>query len=133
MEEQIETIKSNRKGYIIMGVIIIVIIAVVFGLMYYSNSKQKSEVPSIETAVCVSKHLNLYTSAGCSHCAAQKKILDKYVTIFNDTDCVQNPENCMQLGIQGVPSWYNGTDVISGVQSWPELIKWSGCENENKL
>jgi len=121
----------KRKEVLIMVGIGLIVLSALFITHYYKEKQILEELPDLKTAECIANRTILLTSPGCGHCANQKKILDKYLTLFEEVNCVADPDTCLEYGIPGVPSWVIlGEDIhttVSGVKSWKELIELTSC------
>lgn len=123
--------KMMKKNYIVY--IIIGIIVIVAGYLFYNSQKQ---INYDSFAKCLSsKNVTMYGTYWCSHCAEQKKIFGdsfQYVTYVEcgvPGDYRGQTEICKRENIEYYPTWViNGGQYQFRVeQSIEKLSSLSGC------
>jgi len=112
--------KKSIKTYSILVVIVIVIILIIS----YAKSNGNSDERTIQ---CIADNSLFVVKEGCSACASQKKILEGYSDKFEITDCSYEPQKCVDLGIDRVPTWIINNEKHVGVRSIEELKELTGC------
>jgi thiol-disulfide isomerase/thioredoxin len=115
--------KSNKKVFLIVGILVVVIIAYYF-LSGSSTGSNKLD----DFAKCLtSKDAVMFGAEWCGHCKDQKTMFGNSFKYVNYVECPQNQALCDQKGITGYPTWIiNGTQY-SGVQTFDGLKELTGC------
>lgn len=111
-------------------------------LPYYETTIEKESSPF---ALSLAKHLRsvgakMYGAFWCSHCQEQKqmfgheaaKLLD-YVECFPEGffKGTKMEKACLDVGIEGFPTWVINGEVLSGEKDFTELAKLSGFSLED--
>jgi hypothetical protein len=66
-------------------------------------------------AKCLSaKNAVMYGASWCSHCQNEKKAFGSSWQYVHYVECAENPQVCLDAGVQGFPTW-----VLSGDQKFP--------------
>lgn len=74
------------------------------------------------------KGMKMYGSESCSYCRQQKEIFGDSFAFINYFSCPTNPQVCTDKGIQGYPTWEDGSErLYRGTQSLSNLSQISGC------
>ena len=111
--------KSNKNSQITWGIIIVVLI-IALGIMYYPKQTSTADV-----AKCIGQHSMLYVQYGCVHCKNQEDMFGDNVKYLNMVDCYYERDKC--ANIQATPTWViNGNQTV-GVQSLEKLKELTGC------
>ncbi len=113
--------KKKISNIIFLAVGLLIVLVLVFVLAYKPNNTDES------TAKCIADNSKLYVSKTCSHCAQQKIILGDYIAFFDIVDCTDNPQECIEQGIQYVPTWVIGGEKYTGAHEIQELKEITGC------
>jgi len=107
---------------------IIVLILAVAGLIIYSKTVGFGPIGGIiqnTPLEAFSKYLGensvLYVQTGCSHCVEQENLFGDNVKYLTIVDCLTDTETCINLGIEGTPTWIINGQKYVGVQSIEKL------------
>jgi len=122
--------QDNKKQIVWAVGMLSLVLVVIFGFVYFSK-KDTSVGASMDTfAKCLaSKDLTMYGAAWCSHCVNQKKAFGESVKYINYVECPDNVDLCASKGINGYPTWVDGSGKKhEGEQSLETLAQISGCE-----
>ena len=76
-----------------------------------------------------SKNLTMYGAAWCSNCKKERARFGDSFKYVPYVECTENPNECLQKGITGYPTWIDitGTKYI-GEQGLEKLSEISDCE-----
>jgi len=121
-------------------VIAIVLHVAVLILFNYSSTKIQSPTPPKaamdDFAKCLTEQkVEMYGSAGCSHCQRQKQMFGASFEFIVFHECASS-DICATMKISGYPSWIkllsDNTEEkrAVGVTSFADLSKLSGCKLE---
>ena len=110
-------------GLLILGTITAIII----------ESGEKIHIVSTKYdsfAQCLaSKKLTMYGAEWCSHCKAEKARFGDSFKYVSYVECTENPNECLEKGIEGYPTWIDEKGVkYAGEQGLEKLSEISGCE-----
>lgn len=122
---------DRQKINIITGSIVVVVIILVFSFfMTRSVSAPVSSTKYDDFAKCTaSKDLTMYGAVWCSHCQDQKKLFGDSFKYVKYIECPDNIKLCIDLGIDGYPTWMDGSGKkYEGLQSLENIAKITGCE-----
>lgn len=114
---------KKKKVNIIIWIIIIAIILAVVLIKFWPSGNNVDEA----TMRCIAQNSKIYVSRTCPHCAQQKQILGDYLGLFNMTDCVDNQQECINAGIEYVPTWIINGEKQTGVFEIQQLKDLTGC------
>ncbi|BFG39372.1 thiol-disulfide oxidoreductase LTO1 [Prunus yedoensis var. nudiflora] len=98
--------------------------------------------PSSPFAIALAKHLNaigakMYGAFWCSHCVEQKQMFGREAAkLLNYVECFPGgfrkgtimAKACIDVGIEGFPTWVINGQVLSGEKDFTELAQESGFE-----
>lgn len=101
----------------------------VLSLLLFGCSAESAD-PSLESfAQCLSDQgVQLYVSATCSHCHAQREAFGSAEAQLNLTDCYTDHAACVEQAISSVPTWvFSDGTRLTGVQTFATLAAQSGC------
>ncbi|XP_008241994.1 PREDICTED: thiol-disulfide oxidoreductase LTO1 [Prunus mume] len=98
--------------------------------------------PSSPFAIALAKHLNaigakMYGAFWCSHCVEQKQMFGREAAkLLNYVECFPGgfrkgtimDKACIDVGIEGFPTWVINGQVLSGEKDFTELAQESGFE-----
>ena len=118
--------ETQRNSVKVMATLIILVLITVVAI-YYMRGLNKAPDPGLDVMKCIAENSSLFVSKGCSHCAQQEKDLGKYLSLFNITDCLDNAKLCTSHTIASVPTWIIRNNTYSGIKSFDELRKYTGC------
>jgi hypothetical protein len=111
---------NYKSSLITIGIIFAIII-----IAYFSLQKPTPVLTDSELIQCIGENSILYVQVGCSHCEDQKDLFGDNIEHINKIDCFFEPEECE--GVQGVPSWKMGNEILLGVKTIDELKELTGC------
>lgn len=75
-----------------------------------------------------SKNLTMYGAVWCSHCKAEKARFGDSFKYVPYVECTENPNLCVEKGIEGYPTWIDGKGAkYTGEQGLEKLSEISGC------
>jgi hypothetical protein len=122
---------DRQKINIITGSVVAVVIILIFG--FFMTKGVFAPVSSIkydDFAKCTaSKDLTMYGAVWCSHCQDQKKLFGDSFKYVKYIECPDNIKLCIDLGIDGYPTWMDGSGKkYEGLQSLENIAKITGCE-----
>lgn len=115
----------NKDTKIYLALVVIVLLAISGIFVYKSLSKEN---PEEKLMSCIASKAVLYGSKYCPHCQDQKKILGNYLTLFQSVDCLDNPKQCDEAGVDRYPTWKINGKLYIGVKSINELKQLTSCE-----
>ena len=126
--------KSNKNN-----IFIALIFGVFFGFGLYvadgaiwSNSNNSNNIPAISLesfAKCIGEsNAIIYGASWCHYCNRQKELFGSYVNEINFVDCDENKSICLNLGIEGYPTWIINDKKYVGLQELQKLSAITGCE-----
>lgn len=121
---------EQERSNLLIGILVVFgIIAIIGGLIFFLNSRTKTEEPKVESEKSVNavelveklnkKGVKFYYSETCPHCHEQIEILGEgFDQLKNKINCQKQPKQCQ---VQYVPTWeWNGKQEV-GVKSLKEL------------
>lgn len=76
---------------------------------------------------CIADSAVLYVREGCGACAKQKEILGDNLDRINYIDCAVSRQECVDAGIEYVPTWIVDDEKKVGVLSIDEIKLFSNC------
>ena len=129
MEEKIEEENNSNNGSSkwMIGAIVVLVGLIIYSASFIQDEPTSTNNFDSSTLACIADNSQLYVSEGCSYCAQQKEILGEEISLFDIIDCRENPQSCVAMDIQVVPTWnVNGTKV-TGVHSLEKLKELTGC------
>lgn len=112
----------KKSSLVTFGIIIVVIILSVIILSNNAESKVSSE-----TAQCIGENSHLYVQLGCHYCEQQEAMFGKNYKHLNVTDCFYEKDKCINMNIQGTPTWIINGQQYVGVKQIEELKRLTGC------
>lgn len=118
----------NKKFLITLIIILIVLITLLVWGGIWSGKKVD---PGLETfAQCLaSKNITMYGAKWCSHCQKQKADFGASFKYVPYVECPEDTKKCLDLGIQGYPTWiFPDGKKLGGYQELEKLSEASGCE-----
>lgn len=70
----------------------------------------------------------MYGADWCPHCQAEKNAFGKSFRLVSYVECPQNPQLCLEKGIEGYPTWITSEGKkLVGEQGLQKLSLESGC------
>lgn len=99
------------------------------GLFFYFKRPVETDPKIDGLAQCLAdKNAVMYGAYWCSHCKDQKKMFGASFEKIKYVECTQETQTCLEKDIKGYPTWiFESGERLSGVQSFEELSKASGC------
>lgn len=116
----------------IITIIIVGIILVLAGSIIYFKNFQSSTVQDTEAekvAKWIGEHSVLYVQTGCIHCKEQEDLFGINLRFLNIVNCLENPQECIDIGIEGTPTWMIDGQRYERVQSVEKLKELTGYQD----
>jgi len=104
-----------------------VIIAVVIIIILVIYLIRENGGGTEEEIQCIAESSLLVVKEGCSACAYQKNIIGENLDKFKIIDCAYEPQKCVELEIEHVPTWIINGEKYEGARSIEELKNLTGC------
>lgn len=114
-----------------LRIILIVLALVVLSIIGYKSVTGWFVTPGNydDFAKCLTnKGVMMYGSKYCPHCANQKKMFGSSFKYINYVECADNPQPCIEKGVQAVPAWLINGNLYIGEKTIEELSSLSGCK-----
>ncbi|MEK7114554.1 MAG: thioredoxin domain-containing protein [Patescibacteria group bacterium] len=113
-------------------IISITVAAGLIALLIWGGAKNVEKInPAMDSfAQCLaSKNITMYGAKWCSYCQKQKADFGASFKYVPYVECLENTKQCLDLGIQGYPTWIfpNGEKLV-GYQGLEKLAEASGCK-----
>ncbi len=86
------------------------------------------DIPSEQVARYIGEHAVLYVQTGCIHCKEQEDLFGDNVKYLTIIDCLKDTQVCINLGIEGTPTWIINNQKYAGVQSIERLKELTGYQ-----
>ncbi len=104
------------------------VVAISGGIWWKSTVTPVSD-PLDNFAQCLAdKGVTMYGADWCPHCQNEKKVFGSAFQYVPYVECPQNPKKCLELGIQGYPTWvFADGRRLEGEQGIARLAEESGC------
>lgn len=119
----------NKNQASVLLIVAVVIITGVFWLTS-SNSRPTYSTEALEQfATCLKdKQVTMYGAAWCPHCQEEKKNFGEAFEIVPYVECPDNIKVCLDLGIEGYPTWIlaSGKRLV-GEQGLEKLSQETSC------
>ena len=118
-------VKMNK----LVLVIVMVIVIVAIGILVWSNRSAPANAALDQFAQCLaSKNVTMYGADWCQHCQSEKNAFGNSFRYVPYVECPDNIQTCLDLGIEGYPTWIlgDGTRLV-GKQGLEGLSEASGC------
>lgn len=125
-------VKNNMSNKNIFILVISLLVVGIFATIIFRSKK----LPTINTknydtfAQCLAtKNMTMYGAVWCSHCKEQKALFGESFKFVPYVECSENPQGCMDKGVQAYPTWIDSSGVkYVGKQSLEKLSQITGCE-----
>lgn len=113
-------------------IISITVAAGLIALLIWGGAKNVKKInPAMDSfAQCLaSKNITMYGAKWCSYCQKEKANFGASFKYVPYVECPENTKQCLDLGIQGYPTWIfpNGEKLV-GYQGLEKLAEASGCK-----
>ncbi len=121
---------SKSKILILLAILIIVVGALILGW----GNKPASAYNTENFAKCLKeKEVTMYGAEWCPHCQNEKKVFGSDFKYILYVECPDNPQKCINAGIEGYPTWIlkDGKKLV-GEQGLEKLSEATGCLLEKK-
>ena len=81
-------------------------------------------------AKCLAERgITMYGADWCPHCQNEKKAFGKSFRFVKYVECPNEPQKCIDAGINGYPTWiFSDGKKLEGEQGLEKLSRESGCE-----
>jgi hypothetical protein len=120
-----------NKFLIILIVVVIVLIALlVWGGIWSVKKTAPKTAPKLETfAQCLAeKNITMYGAKWCQWCQKEKAAFGDAFKYVPYVECPENAKKCLELGINGYPTWiFPDGKILQGYQGLEKLSQESGC------
>ena len=115
----------NMQKYLIS---VIAIMAVAGGI-WWKRAHPARPNPLDSFAKCLAeKAVTMYGADWCPHCQKEKKAFGSAFKYVPYVECPQNPKKCLDLGVDGYPTWiFKDSRRLAGEQGLEKLAQESGC------
>jgi hypothetical protein len=111
-------------------IIFLVLIFGAIGFVVWLGAKNSRTDPGLVAfAACLSeKGAVMYGTESCSWCQKEKDGFKNAWHLINYVDCINDPKQCLALGIESTPTWIfpEGKKFV-GYQGLKKLSEESGC------
>ncbi len=107
----------------------LILIGVLIGGIWWNRTRESTPNPLDGFAKCLAeKDVTMYGANWCSHCQNEKKEFGSAFTYVPYVECPQNPKKCLEMGVEGYPTWIlkDGRRLV-GEQGIEKLAQESGC------
>ena len=114
------------KKYLLGTIIIMIIVG---GAVWWKSIHPAKPNPLESFAQCLAeKGVTMYGADRCPHCQNEKKAFGSAFQYVPYVECPQNPKRCLELGIQGYPTWiFTDGRRLEGEQGLQILAQESRC------
>ena len=123
--------KYNKKILIILIIILIALVAFLVWAGLFSAQKTNPDLSANLTAFAqclASKNITMYGAVWCSWCKKEKASFGNAFKYVPYVEGSENVEKCLNLGIEGYPTWIFSSDKrFIGYQGLEKLSKESNC------
>jgi len=123
---------NQKRKVLITFLVLIVIVAggwlITKAITSYTGYSITEVEDLEEFSSCIGEKAELYTTATCPHCKAQKDLFKIYVGNLNIIDCTENPDICVEKEVRFVPTWIINGEKYIGEKSLEKLSELTGCE-----
>lgn len=118
------------------NIFVLTIALLVVGIFTTIILRSKNELTPITSnnydtfAQCLAtKNMTMYGAVWCSHCKTQRALFGESFKFVPYVECSENPQACMDKGVQGYPTWIDEKgEKYVGEQSLEKLSQITGCE-----
>lgn len=114
--------RKSTKAFIFFLIIVSII-----GIIFLVNSAAPDGYQDEQTIKCIAEKSKLFVTKTCGVCAAQKKILGKYIDYFEIIDCTTDYEECARKNIIKVPTWIINNEKFLGKKTFTQLKELANC------
>jgi glutaredoxin len=120
----------RKEKFVTIGIIVLVLI--IAGAIIYAKNTGfvVKDFPSEAEAKWIGEHSVLYAQTGCIHCKEQEDLFGTNTKYLNMVDCLEDVQVCVNLGIEGTPTWIINGQKYVGVQSIEKLKELTGYQNK---
>lgn len=119
--------KSKFKNTIIL-IVIAATITVIIVIASQSSKKTLSNILDTFAQCLKDKGAVMYGADWCPHCQNEKKAFGDSFRLVPYVECPDNPQVCIEKGIQGYPTWiFSDGGRFEGEQGLQKLSAASGC------
>jgi len=124
------------KFKVILAVCVIVLLFVFYFLNWRGSSNNAGSL-DIFAQCLADKNITMYGAEWCSHCQNEKKAFGKSFRYVSYVECTNEPQKCIDAGINGYPTWIFGDPSTGSGQAGrrfegelglKRLAEESGCE-----
>ncbi|MDO8659522.1 MAG: thioredoxin domain-containing protein [Candidatus Parcubacteria bacterium] len=119
----------SQKNIFIL-IIALLVVGIFATIILRSQKKSFPILGQYDTfAQCLAtKKLTMYGAVWCSHCKEQKALFGESFKFVPYVECSENPQACMDKGVQGYPTWIDEKgEKYVGKQSLEKLSQITGC------
>ena len=106
----------------------IFIFVIGFAAWILFSGKETEEAHDAFAKCLAEKNVVMYGADGCSHCQNEKKAFGSSFQYVPYVECPDNPQLCLEKGIEGYPTWmFADGRKLEGEQGLEKLSIESGC------
>ncbi|MEK9168553.1 MAG: hypothetical protein AAB698_02020 [Patescibacteria group bacterium] len=112
-------------------IISITVAAGLIALLIWGGAKNVEKInPAMDSfAQCLaSKNITMYGAKWCSYCQKQKADFGASFKYVPYVECPENTKQCLDLGIQGYPTWIFPSTGSGQVPDGEKLVGYQGLE-----
>ena len=112
-------------------IISITVAAGLIALLIWGGAKNVEKInPAMDSfAQCLaSKNITMYGAKWCSYCQKQKADFGASFKYVPYVECLENTKQCLDLGIQGYPTWIIPSKGSGQVLDGEKLVGYQGLE-----
>lgn len=119
---------KNSKRNIFIFLIVVLIFA--FLILNSAGRNKPAEEKLDAFAKCLTeREITMYGADWCPHCLNEKKAFGKSFRLVKYVECPNEPQKCIDAGINGYPTWiFSDGRKLEGEQGLEKLSRESGCE-----
>lgn len=118
-----------KKNITTAIILLVVIVAIVFGFIEYKKSHSIQQSVLDTFAQCVAeKKVTMYGAEWCPHCQREKALFGSSFKYVPYVECPENTQLCLDKGITGYPTWMDSNGKkYEGEQGLEGIAKISNC------
>ncbi len=111
-------------------ILLIIVVIILIGFVVWGGIWSSQNNPKLDAfAKCLKeKNITMYGAYWCPSCKEQKAAFGSAFEYVNYLECTEDPNKCVELNIQGLPTWIfpDGKRIV-GYQNLEKLSQESGC------
>lgn len=108
--------------------ILLVVGLSVMGMFVLTRSSDSGARYDTFAKCLAEKQVTMYGASWCSHCQNEKREFGSSFKYVPYVECPKDPKRCLELGIQGYPTWIFGDGKrVEGEMGLTRLSEVSDC------